>query len=425
MKQLYKSDIIKMCISKEEKMIVSKKKSIQRKKNNTIIVLDLIIDKGRVIKSYIAEKTGLSVMATNNIVTELENMKLVVEDGYDVGAVGRRPITYILNKDYAYCIGIHVSVNTIRGALINLHGDFVYKNIINIESGNNVLEVINDLIQDIISQSNEKKDKIIGIGVGVPGPVDMERGMTLYPPNMPDEFRFLPLKECIQNKFGIKCFVNKDTNVIALGEFWKGSGQEHKDMIYIDVDMGIGSGIVIDGQLVEGINSGAGEIGHLTIDINGPKCNCGAYGCLEAIASGIAIEKKIRDEIDKGTNISINAKEQHVKIYDVTKAATNNDPYAIHLLNESARNVGVAIGGIINMFDIEMIILGGILIEEYEPYFRIVNEYIQLKKIKSFTKNIITKSTLHLNSGVIGAASLAIADYFHNELFDKLSNNNK
>ena len=268
-----------------------------------------------------------------------------------------------------------------------------------------------------------EKDKILGIGVGVPGPVDTENGVILTPPNIP-MLSYLPLKEILESKCGYSVYVQKDTNVIAFGEYWYGSGSIHDsirshgndcyDLAYVDVDMGIGSGLIIDGKLNIGANSIAGEFGHITIDINGPLCNCGNKGCLEAMSSGIAVLRELKAQLEKEPGHPLYAKRENLVIEDVFKMAEKKDLLTISILNQSAFYVGVAVSNLINILDPQIIILGGILIQKYPRYFDIVTNVANARKVKGAKENFLAVSKLGENAGVIGAGEI-VADNFFNE----------
>lgn len=254
--------------------------------------------------------------------------------------------------------------------------------------------------------------------------MDTENGIILTPPNIP-MLSYLPLKEILEQKCGYSVYVQKDTNVIAFGEYWygDGSGRNNRndcyDLAYVDVDMGIGSGLIIDGKLNIGANSIAGEFGHITIDINGPLCNCGNRGCLEAMSSGIAVLRELKAQLEKEPEHPLYEKRENLVIEDVFKMAEKKDLLTISILNQSALYVGVAISNLINILDPQIIILGGILIQKYPRYFDIVTNVANSRKVKGAKENYIAVSKLGENAGVIGAGEI-VADNFFNEKVNEL-----
>ena len=262
----------------------------------------------------------------------------------------------------------------------------------------------------------------LGIGIGVPGPVDTINGVVLTPPNIP-VLKYLPLKEILEERFGCRVFVQKDTNVIAFGEYWCGDDKDTDDLTYIDVDMGIGSGSIIDGKMHVGANHIAGEFGHITLDLNGPLCNCGNRGCLEAMSSGIAILRDLRNELEKEPGHPLYEKREQLEIEDIFEMVEKKDLLIISLLNQSAFYLGVAVSNLINVLDPQRIVLGGILIQKYPRYFEIVQDVANSYKVKGAKETQMSISGLKENAGVIGAGEI-VAEQFCNEMVNYLCTGN-
>ncbi len=402
-------------------------KQVQLKNFNRRSVLGYIRKNETATKAGLAAATGLTFMAIKKILEELEELGLIRCDAMEKGAVGRHALTYVINENYKYTIGVHINKYATKVALLDLRGHIVRIERCDMERSfqnqSGFVDAIVALTDKVITEEGISKEDILGIGVGAPGPIDMENGVILTPPNMPF-LNYLPLREVMEERTGCRVYLYKDTNAIAFGEYWHGEGKQWSDLIYIDVDMGIGSGLIIDGKIKVGANSIAGEFGHITIDLNGPLCNCGNRGCLEAMSSGIAVLKELSRQLDEEEDHPLYAKRKELVIEDVFEMVEKNDLLTISILNQSAHYMGIAISNVINILDPQVIILGGILIQNYPRYFQIAQTVANSKKVKGARENVMRVSALGGNAGVIGAGEIVADDFFNrtvNEVFLKNS----
>ena len=400
-------------------------KQVQLKNFNRRSVLGYIRKNGAATKAGLAAATGLTFMAIKKILEELEELGLIRCDAMEKGSVGRHALTYVINEDYKYTIGVHINKYATKVALLDLRGHILrierYDMERSFQNQSGFVDAIVSLTDKVITEEGINKDDILGIGVGAPGPIDMENGVILTPPNMPF-LNYLPLREVMEERTGCRVYLYKDTNAIAFGEYWDGEGKQWSDLIYIDVDMGIGSGLIIDGKIKVGANSIAGEFGHITIDLNGPVCNCGNRGCLEAMSSGIAVLKELSRQLDEEEDHPLYAKRKELVIEDVFEMVRKNDLLTISILNQSAHYMGIAISNVINILDPQVIIFGGILIQNYPRYFQIAQTVANSKKVKGARENVMRISALGENAGVIGAGEIVADEFFNrtvNEVFLK------
>lgn len=400
-------------------------KQVQLKNHNRRTVLSYIRKNHTVTKAELASVTGLTFMAIKKILEELEDLELVKTDKKKISSTGRKAVSYTINETYKYTVGVHVNKYHTSMALMNLEGTIIQSRRYPMEnqlSGQN--EFVGKLAQELeelIRNSQIGKERILGIGVGVPGPVDCRNGVILTPPNM-GFLNYLPLKEILEKRLGYPVDVYKDTNVIAFGEYWHGGEKGGEDLIYIDVDMGIGSGMIIDGNLTLGINGMAGEFGHVVVDVNGPRCNCGNRGCLEAMSSGIAALRELEMQLEQNPSHPLYEKKNQLVMEDIFLMAERKDVLTISILNQCAYYMGVAISSLIHLMDPPKVVLGGILIQKYPMYFDIVCNVVNTKKMKGTGKNLLMVSELGLDAGVIGAGEIVAGRFFGdtvNEIFDR------
>jgi len=398
----------------------------QLKNFNRRSVLHYIRKKRTATKAGLASVTGLTFMAIKKIIEELESLELVRCDEMEGGNVGRKAVSYAINENYRYTIGIHINKFVTSIAVLNLCGDVVEVSRFSMpkenQSQNAFMELVISNVNEAVRRSGIAREMFLGIGIGVHGPVDTINGVVLTPPNIP-VLKYLPLKEILEERFGCRVFVQKDTNVIAFGEYWCGDDKDTDDLTYIDVDMGIGSGSIIDGKMHVGANHIAGEFGHITLDLNGPLCNCGNRGCLEAMSSGIAILRDLRNELEKEPGHPLYEKREQLEIEDIFEMVEKKDLLIISLLNQSAFYLGVAVSNLINVLDPQRIVLGGILIQKYPRYFEIVQDVANSYKVKGAKETQMSISGLKENAGVIGAGEI-VAEQFFNEMVNDLFTGN-
>ncbi|AYB43563.1 ROK family protein [Paenibacillus lautus] len=389
---------------------------------NRIGIIALLRDYGSLTKAEIAAKMNLTFTAVNNLVEELMRDRLIAEAGfYDESSRGRKPKLLSLNSGDIYAVGVHISASSVRAAVINLQGKAMMEKRSIFEDNANRGSVVNVIISTIQAVLDESglKSQIIGIGVGAPGPLDPVQGKILSPPNLPGLHQ-VRLKGLIEENTELPTQIEKDANVMALGELWYGNGRHFSNLVYVDADIGIGSGLIFNQKIYQGYPFGAGEIGHCTIDIDGPRCNCGNYGCLEAIASGIAIVRRVGEELRRGAASSLKSSfdgnDHGLDVTDVITAGLEGDQLAANMLNESARYVGISLANVINLLTPETIIIGGVLANRYPDFFKYVKETSYNRSLSSFHNKIVLQpSELGELAGIIGAGTIVL-EKFLNEM---------
>ncbi|MDD4879331.1 MAG: ROK family protein [Candidatus Omnitrophica bacterium] len=233
--------------------------------------------------------------------------------------------------------------------------------------------------------------RIKAIGVGCPGPLDSKKGIVLSPPNLPD-WRRVPLKKIIEKKFRLPVAVENDANCAGLGEAMNGAGRKASSMVLLTLGTGIGSAIVLNGKLWTGKGGFASELGHVSIDLNGPKCGCGNKGCIEMYASATAVERR-RKAAGKMT------------AEDIYKAAEKGDKVSRRIVDETAVYLGAAVANIINALDPEVIVLAGGMAKAGEKYFAKIRKAAKERALKESFKGVrIVPAELGEDAGIIGAA---------------------
>jgi glucokinase len=252
---------------------------------------------------------------------------------------------------------------------------------------------------------------IKGIGIASPGPVNIRSGKIIAAPNL--SWENFAIKQRLEAEFQLPCALENDANAAAIGEWLFGAGKNRQDLIYITVSTGVGGGIICNGQILHGRDDAAGEIGHMTVANDGPHCNCGKYGCLEAVASGTAIGNEAKRLIVAGRNSSILLKAENklelINAKIVAEAALENDPLAMEIFTRAINYLGIGIANLIQIFNPEMIIIGGGVSKIGPLLFEGIWPVISANTFTHTIRELpIVPPALGDNCGSLGAAALAI-----------------
>jgi glucokinase len=277
-----------------------------------------------------------------------------------------------------------------------------------------VIESILDSSHRVLEQANVAISELTAVGIGAPGLVNPETGIIFTSPNLP-RWQDVPLRDIVQERLGKKTFVINDANAAALGEFYFGAARGARNFIYITLSTGIGGGIIIDGKIYSGAIGAAGEVGHMTIDDDGPICNCGNRGCWEMLASGTALAREARQQIKEGVRTSIleyaEGDVEKVTAQVVHSAAEQGDSLAKELIARTGYYVGVGLANLINIFNPELIVIGGGLSNIgdmlLEPAFKVAGERAYKEAFQAVR---FASAELGRNSGVLGAAAFALQE---------------
>lgn len=260
-----------------------------------------------------------------------------------------------------------------------------------------------DLMDSIIP----KHEDIAAIAVAAPGPLDPFEGIIFEAPNIP-EWRNLPLRKLIHDRFDVPVAIGNDANLAALGEWRFGAGKGHRHLVYITVSTGIGGGVIVDNQLLLGLHGLAAELGHVTVLPDGPLCGCGQRGHLEAVASGPAIARWVEQELSQGIPSSMSEK-RPVTAEIVSRAANQGDELAKAAMARAGSFLGIAIAGYLHIFNPSVVIIGGGVSQSgaalLDPIRAAMSENVMSKK---YLDNLtLTTAALGDEVGLMGALALA------------------
>jgi predicted NBD/HSP70 family sugar kinase len=334
------------------------------KKINKSIVLHTIRRNSPLSRAKVSEMTGLNKATVSNMVAELCAQELVTEVGPGQSSGGRKPLMLHFNSMAGSVIGIELRVKQLTAVLCDLSGGILFESDFSLDNHAlpYVLERMKKTISDLIDKAPESPYGIVGIGVGVPGMVD-ENGVVLFAPNL--GWEMVDLRGILEAEFAVPVTIDNEANAGAQGELNFGAAKDVRHLLYISAGSGIGSGIIIGGELYKGARGYAGETGHMTIEAQGKPCSCGSRGCWELYAS-----EKTYDH----SEFSLPA---HTTQELVRYAAAGQED-ALHHFSSIGEYLGIGVTNLINSFNPELIVIGGALSEAEawlgEPLRRVVAE---------------------------------------------------
>jgi len=311
-------------------------------------------------------------------------------------------------------VGIDLGGTTTKMAFINMNGEIVHKWEIDTDTskqGKNIITNIAESIDEKLTELNQAKSKLLGIGMGAPGPVDVSTGFVYEAVNL--GWKNYPLKDLLEVETLLPAIIDNDANIAAIGEMWKGAGEGAKELICVTLGTGVGGGIIANGEIIHGASGAGGEIGHITsLPESGAPCNCGKTGCLETIASATGIARIAKERLAASETLSIlkSVYEAHktVTAKDVFDAAKQGDVLALEIVDYITFHLGLALANLANGLNPEKIVIGGGVSKAGQMLVEKVESYVQRFAFPRVAKAVqITIATLGNDAGVIGGAWLA------------------
>jgi len=364
---------------------------------NRRLVIDALRCKGRMSRADLGRFIGVESSTITSIVQDLTREGLVEEVGIGMSTGGRRPILLDLNFSYGHTWGAKVEAKRVLAGLITLDGHLEAFAEVEYPRGSSSKTMLIALEKAVASLPSVPR--LLGIGIGISGFVHSSKNHLMYSPILgwKDEDLGTPLHEM----FDCPVSVSNDVNALALGEKWHGVGKNFRNFICVTVGEGIGAGIYLEGHLYEGATGGAGELGHTCIQINGPQCRCGEYGCLEALASDAFLAREAqRYQLPEDPN-------------ELIKAAESGNEKAIDIFQQMGKHLGVGMKNLVNLLNPEAIIIGGERLNALKWFQGAVEEELQRHSFSDEGEKIeLIASDLSEAGWLIGAGTLPLRARF-------------
>ena len=377
-------------------------------------MLQLIHRKKNVSRVELVKLTGLSAGLITGITHALISKGLVTEALGRPSTAGRKPLALNVRHDAAYVVGVDLGSFYLRVVATDILGNLVYKLRTETslsEGRERVLDKTFTAIHKVINECGIPKETIRGIGMGHSGIIDPATGVVLsFPrPGQMTEWKNVPLQQMLEQEFAMPCILEDSVRAIALSERCFGLGRNLEDFVYIDVGMGIGAGIILNGNLYKGPGGGAGEFGHMTVEENGPLCCCGNNGCLEMMASCAAIIHAARGAIEQGVDSKIRELVEgdlkRISIEIIAEAAQENDSLAFRVFHEAVSHIGVALADVVNLLNPGVVVFGGPLFRAAPYLLEPLKRVIKQRALERSANQVqLSVSNLGSEGGALGAA---------------------
>jgi glucokinase-like ROK family protein len=389
-------------------------------------VLLSFLHEGEISRIQLSKHTGLSTTTITNLITELIEEGIVVEEGAQEEEgrrrVGRPRSALRLQPNARYAIGVHLGIGLHRVAITNLHAEVVNNRISTFDikaSPVTVFEGIIENIESLIQESGIDANQLLGVGIGASGLVDVENGINVLAPNL--GWVDQPIRQIFSNRLPYPVVVDNNVRAMALGEAYFGSGRGINSLVFVYGRVGVGAGIIFNGQIFRGSHAGAGEIGHTTMVLEGgAPCRCGNNGCLETLVTEPILIERARNIASIHPNgllaSHLESSDGVKEIDSIFAAALHGDQEILSVIREQACYLGIALANLVNVLNPEAIILGGLFAQGGDIIIPIAAQAMRERAFARLGDSVkILPTSFGWRAGVIGAASLALFSFFYQE----------
>lgn len=386
----------------------------QTRQHNSNLVLKTIYDQDGISRADIARATRLTKTTVSNIVGELVQEGFVEETGLGASDGGKPPILLKVVEDARCFIGIDLANSEFRGGIVNLRGEVSYRQQLPLhkQDGGSALDMAHTLIENLLAACSQS---VAGIGIGAPGLIDPQSGVIRRAVNL--DWQDLPLRRLLEERYGLPCYIANDCQAAALGEYIFERETSTPNLVVIKVGRGIGSGIVLNGQLYYGDGYGAGEIGHLVVVKDGELCGCGNQGCLETVASTRAIVKRARKIAQNNPNSFLHQfadTPDDINTEIAWQAFQAGDEHIQELIREVGYYLGMATAYFVGVLNVQHIVIAGSMARFGEVLLEPI-EHIMHKNSMSILADATRVHLSSLGQDIVikGAASLLLVNELH------------
>ena len=321
---------------------------------NRSVILNSIKANGPIGRADVARATELSPATVTAITAELIENGFVYEKAAGDSSGGRPQILLAINPLGGYVVGIKLMEDHAIGALTDLEANILQRHQLPLEdrSGESAIQVMATMVEKLLTMGSVQRSKLIGVGVGLAGIVDSNHGILRQSPYF--GWRNMPVRDSLKQLLQVPVFIDNDVNTFTLAERLFGSGQDIRDFLTVTIGRGVGLGIVTNGQFYRGAGGGAGEFGHIVVDPEGPLCECGKRGCLEALVSDPALVSQAQQVVNTaGLDYSVN------NVDDLVQLSNNGEVFAMAILRRAGEIFGQSIANLINLFNPARVLISG------------------------------------------------------------------
>jgi len=382
-------------------------------------VVTAIRRRGPLSRSDLSEHLDYSRASVTGIVGRMIDARILAEAGEGKSAGGRRPYLLDINPRLGYVVGVDIGATSLDIALADFRGGILERagEAADVRGRPEAfLDRVAALIGELLDRRGAAAGEVVGIGVGVPGPVEFSSGVLIAPPLMP-LWEGFPIRRYLRGYFpSARVAVDNDVNIMARGEHQAGAGRDMDNFLFIKIGTGIGCGIISHGEVYRGADGAAGDVGHICVDYNGPVCHCGNQGCLEIMTAGPAIAAEALARAESGDSPFLAARLAErgaLTAIDVGDAAAAGDRAAMEIVRRSGRMVGGVLATLVNFYNPEAVFIGGGVAHIGNGLLSAVRQATLRRATALSTRHLrVEYSPLGEDAGVIGGIWLALEHVF-------------
>jgi predicted NBD/HSP70 family sugar kinase len=378
------------------------------------LLLSLIQKRGPISKSELLLITNMTLSTLQRSIKPLIDEEFIIESAIGESTGGRKPALYDINPESFYVIGIDISRTYTRIVITNLNlSNILAEKVLPISSPLESIRQISDAIVEMLHNLSISKQNVLGIGIGTVGPLDREKGIILNPRNFPsNEWINFPIKTYVEQELNLPVFIDNGANSAVLAEHLFGAGKDFQSVAYFNLGIGIRTGIVSSGSLIRTSADSEDSFGHMVIDMDGDKCSCGNYGCVECYCSIDAIKNKFITKVKMGRTFNSPKSLDQINFIDICKMAENGDELAKEVVTNSASVFGLALANYINLLNPQLIILSGPLINYCSLFYNVATTTASKRfYLKDRSKITFSKGgKFQTNSMALGSAAMVVEE---------------
>jgi predicted NBD/HSP70 family sugar kinase len=375
---------------------------------NRLRIVDFLRSNGTASRAELARRTGLSRSTVSTLVADLQRRGLVVERAGQFAGEGQpgRPAALLeLDPSAAAAVGIDFDHDKVRVAVSDLSRSVLAEASAPHDvdhDAQGALGLAADLVEQVLEQAELERDRLLGVGVALAGPIDHDKG-ALHPSDVLPGWANVDAARELEQRLDTLAYVDNDANLGALAEVTLGAGRNARFAAYVSISSGIGAGIVVDGRPYHGHRGTAGEIGHVVVDPQGPICRCGNRGCLETLASGPALLKLVQDSRDG-----------ELSVRQMIELARDGDAGCRRAIADAGQVVGRVVAGLVNLFSPEMVVVGGDLGEAGDLMLDPLREAVQRDALPAAAEGLkVVAGELGERANLLGALALVLMQSEH------------
>jgi glucokinase-like ROK family protein len=394
------------------------------RKFNTAVVLKTIRLHAPLSRAEVAKSTGLNRSTVSKIINALLERKLVQETILQSDRIGRPGLLLELNPSGGFAIGLELGVDFISMVVTDFLANVLWRQRLKSDARDSIdtiLESAYRMTEEGLQKGYALNLHPLGIGLGIPGLVDLRHGELMFAPNL--GWRNIPLTKLWRQRFNLPVFVDNDAKAAAVGEYYFGTAQGVNNFIFLNAGVGLGAGIMINGELFRGSHGFSSEVGHMIMNPEGELCGCGKRGCWETQVSPRAVIRRFRETLRQGVPSTVllaaDNDMDNIVFETIVNAAKKGDHAALIAMQEVGEQLGLGIANLVNIFNPKMVILGSELNYASELLLPVVREVVKKYAMPLETQDLIISASAHgLDACVMGAIALVLDDILHEPNFN-------